>query len=134
MPYVIRKVRNQDCFSVKNAETGRIHAKCTTRPKAEAQVRLLSKIDSNGKQTSSKRTSPKRTSTKRTSPKRTSSKRKSASKKSPYVIRKVRNQDCFSVKNAETGRIHAKCTTKPKAEAQVRLLSKIKSPSKRKSA
>ena len=46
MPYTIRKVRNQECYCVKNTETGRIHAKCTTRQKAERQVRLLESIES----------------------------------------------------------------------------------------
>jgi len=45
MPYVIRKVRNKECYSVKNAETKVVHAKCTTREKAEAQVRLLYSIE-----------------------------------------------------------------------------------------
>lgn len=41
MPYKIRKVRNSDCYRVTNAETGKIHAYCTTKEKAERQVRLL---------------------------------------------------------------------------------------------
>jgi len=41
MPYAIRKVRNKRCYRVKNARTGKIHAQCTSRKKAEAQVRLL---------------------------------------------------------------------------------------------
>lgn len=41
MPFIIRKVRNKDCWQVKNAETGKIYAKCTTKSKAEAQLRLL---------------------------------------------------------------------------------------------
>jgi hypothetical protein len=45
MPLVIRKKRNEDCYVVKNKETGKVHAKCTTRAKAEAQVRLLMAID-----------------------------------------------------------------------------------------
>jgi hypothetical protein len=46
MPYSIRKVRNQECYTVKNIETGKIHSKCTTRKKAEGQVRLLQSIES----------------------------------------------------------------------------------------
>lgn len=43
MPYeIIRK--NQRCYEVKNSQTGRIHAKCTSKKKAEAQVRLLEQI------------------------------------------------------------------------------------------
>lgn len=45
MPYIIRKVKNKDCYTVKNAETGRIAAKCTTRDKAKSQVRLLMAIE-----------------------------------------------------------------------------------------
>jgi len=45
MPYKIRKVRNKRCFTVKNARTGKVHAKCTSRKKAEAQKRLLESYD-----------------------------------------------------------------------------------------
>jgi len=45
MPYVIRKVRNQACWMVKNEETGVVKAKCTTKEKAEAQVRLLYSLE-----------------------------------------------------------------------------------------
>jgi hypothetical protein len=41
MPYVIRKLRNQPFYQVKNIATGEIYAKHTTKAKAEAQVRLL---------------------------------------------------------------------------------------------
>jgi hypothetical protein len=51
----------------------------------------------------------------------------------PYTIRKVRNQNCYVVKNMETNKVHAKCTTKKKAEAQVRLLISLeKAPTKKK--
>ena len=45
MPIVIRKVRNQECWKVFNKDTGEIHAKCTTKAKAEAQKRLLDEYD-----------------------------------------------------------------------------------------
>lgn len=45
MPYTIRKVRNQNCYTVKNSITGEIKAKCTTKDKAYAQVRLLESLD-----------------------------------------------------------------------------------------
>ena len=45
MPYSIRKVRNQDCYTVKNIITGDIKAKCTTKEKARSQVFILEKID-----------------------------------------------------------------------------------------
>lgn len=41
MPFVVRKVRNQQCWRVKNTNTGKIHAKCTSKAKAEAQLRIL---------------------------------------------------------------------------------------------
>ena len=39
MPYSIRRVGN--AYEVVNADTGEVHAKHTTKKKAEAQVRLL---------------------------------------------------------------------------------------------
>jgi hypothetical protein len=45
MPYIIRKVRNQNCWQVKNKETNKVYAKCTTKEKAEAQVRLLLSLE-----------------------------------------------------------------------------------------
>ncbi len=45
MPYQIRKLPNRNCFRVKNTETGRIYSECTSRKKAEAQVKLLRAID-----------------------------------------------------------------------------------------
>ena len=41
MPLKIRKVNNKPCYRVKNSTTGKIHAKCSTKAKAEAQVRLI---------------------------------------------------------------------------------------------
>jgi len=41
MPYIIRKVRNQDCYTVKNRITGRVSAKCSTKENAKKQLRLL---------------------------------------------------------------------------------------------
>ena len=45
MPYIIRKVNNKNCYSVKNKITGFKHSKCTTLNKAKRQVRLLHMID-----------------------------------------------------------------------------------------
>ena len=43
MPFKI--IRNSDgSFAVKNKDTGRLAAKRTTKPKAEAQVRLLESL------------------------------------------------------------------------------------------
>ena len=44
MPYVIRKIRNQNAYTVKNKETGKIHSHHTSRKNALAQVRLLKSI------------------------------------------------------------------------------------------
>jgi hypothetical protein len=45
MPYIIRKVRNQNLYSVKNIETGEVHSKGTSKENALKQVRLLQAID-----------------------------------------------------------------------------------------
>lgn len=47
MPYRIRKVRNKDCYSVKNLKTNKLSSKCTTRKKANKQIRLLYSLDYN---------------------------------------------------------------------------------------
>ena len=46
MPYAIRKVRNKNCYSVTNKETGQVKARCSSLKNAKAQVRLLYGIDS----------------------------------------------------------------------------------------
>ena len=43
MPYAI--LAQSGCFKVTNTTTGKVHAECTTRAKAEAQVRLLRGIE-----------------------------------------------------------------------------------------
>ena len=45
MPYAVRKNRNKPSYKVVNIDNGYIHAKATTKPKAEAQVRLLNQIE-----------------------------------------------------------------------------------------
>lgn len=45
MPYQIRKVRNKECYKVINTLTKEVSAKCTTRSKAESQVKLLLGIE-----------------------------------------------------------------------------------------
>jgi hypothetical protein len=47
MPYKTRKVRNQDCYKVYNPINKRVFAKCTTREKANKQLRLLRAIQNN---------------------------------------------------------------------------------------
>jgi len=45
MPYVVRKIRNKNLYSVKNSKTNKIHSYATTKTKAMNQVRLLNAID-----------------------------------------------------------------------------------------
>ena len=47
MPYMIRKVRNKNCYKVMNKKTKKIHAKCATLENAKRQQRLLSAIKYN---------------------------------------------------------------------------------------
>lgn len=49
MPFKIRKVNKQDCYKVYNPKTKKVYAKCTTRDKAEKQIRLLNAIEKNPK-------------------------------------------------------------------------------------
>ncbi len=55
MPYVIRKVRNKNCYSVKNIITGKVHAKCATKEKAKKQLRLLNAVEHGWKPSSRKK-------------------------------------------------------------------------------
>jgi hypothetical protein len=48
MPIKIRKVRNKECWMVYNAQTGKIHSKCTSLAKAKAQKRLLDSLEMRG--------------------------------------------------------------------------------------
>jgi len=45
MPFKIQKVRGKDCFKVVNKQTKKVKAKCTTKQKAQAQMRLLKKYN-----------------------------------------------------------------------------------------
>ena len=53
MPYTIRKVPRRNCYSVKKTQGKgkvkgrRIFARCTSKSKAQKQVRLLHAIDNN---------------------------------------------------------------------------------------
>ena len=49
MPFNIRKVRNKDCYRVKNIKNNKIHAICSTKENALKQIRLLHAIDNNPK-------------------------------------------------------------------------------------
>lgn len=47
MPYKVRRVERQGkmCYEVVNKETGRIHARCTSRRNADRQRRLLEGVE-----------------------------------------------------------------------------------------
>ena len=45
MPYVLRKMPNQDCYRVYNRKTKRVFAKCSTLERAKKQIRLLNAIE-----------------------------------------------------------------------------------------
>lgn len=45
MPYVMRKIKNENLYTVKNKETGKVHAKGTTKDKAKAMIRILDKAE-----------------------------------------------------------------------------------------
>ncbi len=47
MPWVIRKLKNKNLYSVKNVKTGSVRAKATTLKKAKSQVRLLESLTPN---------------------------------------------------------------------------------------
>lgn len=46
MPYLIvkGKGKDKDCYAVINSLTGKVHAKCSTKKHALAQLRLLSSL------------------------------------------------------------------------------------------
>lgn len=45
-----------------------------------------------------------------------------ATPKSDYYMRKVKGKDCYSVRNRKTRRVFSKCTSKEKAERQLKIL------------
>jgi hypothetical protein len=45
MPFVIRKIRNKNLYSVKNSKTNQVHSYSTTKTKAINQVKLLTAIE-----------------------------------------------------------------------------------------
>jgi|688.fasta_scaffold921417_2 hypothetical protein len=45
MVFVMRKIKNENLYTVKNKETGRVHAKGTTKDKAKAMIRILNKAE-----------------------------------------------------------------------------------------
>jgi len=49
MPYKTRKVPGRSCYRVYNAKTKRVFAKCTSKSKAQKQIKLLRAIENNPK-------------------------------------------------------------------------------------
>jgi hypothetical protein len=47
MPYSIRKVPRKSCFRVSNRKTKRVFARCTSKTRAQKQVRLLRALENN---------------------------------------------------------------------------------------
>ncbi len=47
MPYTIRKVKNRNCYSVKNKKSKKIRSKCTSKTNAKKQVKLLYALENN---------------------------------------------------------------------------------------
>lgn len=47
MPYLVRKVRNKNCYRVSNKVSKHVFSKCTTMKKAKKQLRLLHAVDHN---------------------------------------------------------------------------------------
>lgn len=47
MPFSIRKIPNKKCYKVENTRTKRVFARCTTKKRAESQLRLLRALEYN---------------------------------------------------------------------------------------
>uniref|UniRef100_A0A6C0HU06 Uncharacterized protein n=1 Tax=viral metagenome TaxID=1070528 RepID=A0A6C0HU06_9ZZZZ len=47
MPYTIRKMPKRSCFRLYNTKTRRIFSKCTTKKRAQSQLRLLQALKYN---------------------------------------------------------------------------------------
>ena len=47
MPYTMRKVPNKRCYRVTNTHSKKVMARCTSKVKAEKQLRLLRAIQNN---------------------------------------------------------------------------------------
>lgn len=48
MVFVMRKIKNENLYTVKNKDTGKIHARATTKDKAKAMLRILAQAESRG--------------------------------------------------------------------------------------
>jgi hypothetical protein len=60
MPYTIRKVRNKNCYQLKNSITGKVFSKCTSIESAKKQLRLLNAVEHGWKPNKSKTKKSKR--------------------------------------------------------------------------
>ena len=49
MPYSIRKVPKKSCFRVSNRQSKHVFARCTSKKRAQKQVRLLRALEYNRK-------------------------------------------------------------------------------------
>jgi hypothetical protein len=47
MPYILKKIRNKNCWQVKNKYTKKVFAKCSSLKNAKSQMRLLRAIEFN---------------------------------------------------------------------------------------
>ena len=47
MPYTTRKVRGKQCYKVFNTKTKRVFSTCTSKEKAQKQLKLLRAIQNN---------------------------------------------------------------------------------------
>ena len=92
--YTARKVRNREIYQVFDG-TGHPISEHTSRLAAQEHIAALEAADTGP----SKREPPPQ-----------------------YAMRKVRGKDCYKVYSKRTQRVFAKCTTKEKAERQLKLL------------
>ena len=110
----MRKVRNQDAYTVFNKITRRVYAKAASREAALAQIALLRERAPDEPDDSPIESA-------------NSAKRGRTRKEiSDYAMRKVRGQDCYKVYSRRTKRVFAKCTTQEKAARQLKLLRAIR--------
>lgn len=47
MPYIMKKVRGKNCWSVRNKYTKKVFAKCSSKDDANKQLRLLRALEFN---------------------------------------------------------------------------------------
>ena len=109
MPYAMRKVRNQDAYTVFNKITRRVYARAASRGAALAQIALLrERAPDEPDAEPDAEPEPRGARTRK--------------EVSDYAMRKVRGQDCYKVYSRRTQRVFAKCTTQEKAARQLKLL------------